>query len=1415
MPTTAVDVTATAATTRESRTVHLALAALAWLPLLFTARGVVAADTRQHLYLDPGEFIDRARSIWDPFVHMGTVTHQNLGLISPMGAWFWFVDASGLPMWVGQRLWVGAIIFAAAAGVLHLGRTLGWAVSGATASALVYGTSPYLLQYATRTSVLLLPFAGLPWLVSFTVRAARTGRWRPAAACALVVFLVGSVNATSLIMVGLAPVLWLGYVAVSGEESIGRALATGARIGVLCAGVSAWWIVGLAVQSRHGLPVLTYTETLDQVAVTSAATEVLRGLGYWVFYGREVLDPNVGAAVAYMQNPLLLAITYGIPFVAITAAVTVRFRHRGYFALLVVVGTIVAVGAFPADDPSLGGTLFREAADTTAGLALRSSTRAVPIVVLGLAVFVGRGVDALRVPPRVRWQAVGAVGVIAVAGLPALVTGGFVDPNFARPTDLPEHWEAAAAHLEAEAPVGAVLEVPGIQFTTYRWGTTYEPVTPALIDHPVIAREQLPYGSPASADLLIALDRRFQEGLVEPAAIAPVARLLGAAWVLLRNDLAFERYVSPRPRRLWADLQPLPADLRPEASFGEPVPNTPDPRLPLLDEEALGLDPDVRDPSPVELLAVDEPRGRLRAAATDHPVVIDGDGEGVVDAAAAGLLAGQRVVLYGQSLLEDDDLRRTTLDDSPSLVYTDSARKRERRWRSVRWSTGYTERADEQRPASTLGDGDLTVFDDIEPSAQTTVIQQGARVDASTYGGPFTLDPDVRPALAVDGRADTAWVVGPFSDPRGESITIRPDLPTDGPVVLTQFRGPNHITEVDVTVDDGAPQRIVLDDRSLTDDGQPLDVPATGIATLTIEIVATSGDPTSGAPVGLAEISIGGLQVVEVVQLPTGLVDDVGTSMPMAPVSYVMTRLRSDPFEPVRGDEEDALRRRFRVGTTREFTVEGSVRLAGAAASATLDTAIGTSGPAIDASTVLPGDLDSRGAAAFDGDPTTAWRPAFLDLEGSWLSVDAGRSVTIDTLDVTIIDDGDHSVPTEFELTVDGRSQLVAVPPGTGDASTGTRAITVPVTPMTGTDIRLSITAAEHRLTTDYYTRAPIATPIGVAEFVVPGVDAVSVAATIDTGCRSDLLSVDGLAVAIRVRGTTADALAGRPLAFEACDAVQLVTGDHDLQAAPGSATAFDLDRIVLRTVEDESADGSADGPADERASALTDVEMTSSTRYEATLDPGGDTYVVLAQSHEAGWTLRVDGVDQGAPTLVDGGFNGWRVPASRAIRTVEVEWTPQRAVDRAILVTAAFLLVALALQATGRRAGGDRVAADRPGFGLAGARQRPPATAAVILGCTAVAGTLTLGAAGFLLGGSAALIALRGRRGRQLVAGATAAAWAIAAGWVIIEQVLRPRRPDFEWAAGLVGPNRLALAAIVLLTASVLVADRTPEPTS
>ena len=657
------------------------LALLSYVPFLLSSPGKVSADTKPYLYLDPGRLLARSAYLWSDHLGTGTVPHQGIGYLFPMGPYYWAMDQLGVPDWVAQRLWMGSISFAAAVGALWLLTMLGTRRSGALVGALVYVLTPYQLAFTARISVLLLPWAALPWLVGLTARALARRGWRDPAVFALVALAAGSVNATALLLVGIAPVLWLVVALVQRRASIGAVAATVGRIGVLTIGVSLWWAVGLVLQSRYGFSVLDATESLARVSGSTLPADLVRGFGNWFLSGSDRLGPWLEQAGDYRTEKILTVVTLGVPLAAFAAAACVRWRHRAYFVVLVVVGVVVGVGAWPYGDPSPLGSVFKSFANGSAlGLALRNTPRVVPVVVLGLAGLLAAGVSALASRPRLRLVVVGAVVLCVVVGFLPVWRHGYLSAGVERPEDVPRYWQDAAAALDAEGDSTRVLEIPGSLFSAYRWGNTVEPVTPGLMDRPYVARELLPYGTAASVNLLAALDRRIQDGTLDAASLAPMARFLRAGTISVRSDLQYERYDTPAPGVLWRWLtDPAAAGLGTPVAFGPKIPNP------------AGTAPSASAAPAVALLPVLDAQRIVDVKPARRSVVLSGDGDGIIDASAAGLLDGHQLVQYAVTL-DDGDLR-AAIARGADLVLTDSARKRSRHWDVLRGDVGPTERA--------------------------------------------------------------------------------------------------------------------------------------------------------------------------------------------------------------------------------------------------------------------------------------------------------------------------------------------------------------------------------------------------------------------------------------------------------------------------------------------------------------------------------------------------------------------------------------------------------------------------------------------------------------------------------------------------------------------------------------------------
>lgn len=1416
---------------------HGVLAAVAYVPLLLTSPGLLNADTKQYLYLDPGGLLARAPSLWDPDVGLGTVTHQNIGYLWPMGPFFWAFERLGVPDWVAQRLWIGTILFAAGAGVLFLLRVLGVlrarARPAGVAAALVYMLSPFTLGYVTGASVILLPFAVLPWLVGLTIRAVREGGWRHPALVALVVTSAGSINGSSLVYVAVGPLLWLPFaVWVTREATLRRALGAAGRIGLLTVVTQLWWIVALLVGSAYGLPLLRTTETVEQVAATSSGPEVLRGLGYWFSYGGDNVGRWLDLVTPYMQAPWLLAATFAVPVIGVAAAALLRWRHRAYFATLAALGVVMAVGAHHPGDPSVLGDAF-EAASRRSDLvlSLRNTQRAVPLVALSSAVLTGAALAALVAHRRpVALGAPALVAVVASVAMAPLWTGDLVAGRFHR-EDVPRYWTDAAEHLDETDDGTRVLELPGSDFAAYRWGNTLDPVTPGLTDRPVAARELVPFGSPASVALLNALDRRLQEGQLEPQALAPLARLMGAGAVLFRFDLEYERYRTPRPWVLWDLLTPTPEGLGPPVAFGEPAPNRAIPGVPMTDEIALATVPGETDPAPVVVFPVEDALPLVRARPLVRPVVLAGDGEGVVEAVSAGVLDGHRPVLYSADLGGDPATLQRVLDAGAELVLTDTNRRTAQRWFTLRENSGYTEAAGEQPLEHDAGDARLDVFPGSGDRARTVAVPLGGvRVRATAYGNPVSYVPDQRPSLAADGDLETAWLVGGFSEVAGERIRLDFDAPvTADRVVLVQpQRGAlnRSITRVRMTFDGGGPVDAVLGDRSRGPEGQEVTFPRRTFERLEVEITGTdlgrrrTYHGVSG--VGFAEIRVGDLLVDEVERLPTDVFDlfEPGGAGDH-PLTVVMARRRANPAEPVRTDPEEALARAFALPGGRTFALAGTARLSAYAPDDVLDRLLGIppaeeGGLTAFSSGRLPGDLAARASAAADGDPATHWSPGFLDQLGHWMFFRAPAPLTVDHLDLRLVADGRHSVPTELFLETDtGETRTIRLPT-VADREEADAVVAVPVRfdPVTARELRFTVAGVREVRTRDWYSETQVLMPVAVAELGIPGLRAPTPATAVDSGCRDDLLRVDGRPLAVRVTGE-ATAAAGRgALAVATCDpAVDLRRGDHVVRAAKGRDTGLDLDRLVFRAFAESTPAGEGES---RKSSESMEVRVTGEGRSSVAATVRGATepfLFVVAQSANEGWTLAASGAEVGERRIVDGFANGWLVvPDGDGPIELAARWEPQRAVWAGLAVSAAGVLACAALVVLARRR---RAAAPDPAPALAvpwGPVAWPPVpwrAAAGAAAVAAVAGALVAKPWVGIVLAVATVASLRLRR-PALAAGVPAVlGMGVVAAFVVAGQVVRAPRPDFGWPEAFRAVHWPAVAVVLLVAVDAIALKR------
>lgn len=1392
---------------------YLAFAALCYLPLLLTRPGWLSADTKSYLYIDPGRLLSRAWSMWDPQIGLGTVSHQTIGYLWPMGPWFWFFERLGVPDWVAQRLWWGTLLFLAGSGVVYLFRRFEWPTVAVWPAAVLYALTPYVLTHIGRLSAVLLPYVGLPWMIALTVLSIRSDRWRYPALFALLVTTVGSINLTALVLAGLGPVIWVVYVLVTRLEPWGQVLRAVGRIGALTALTSLWWLSGLMVQASHGIDIVRYTETAEVVARTSTAFEVLRGLGYWFFYGGDKLQLWLEISYEYTQRPWLIAVTFAIPVLAMTAAAVARWRHHGYAIALVVVGALLAIGAHPWDDATPFGAFLQWFLATERGLAFRSLPRVIPILALGLAMLIGAGIAAVssRWPRTGRAVAAGVV-VLGVLGLAPLWQRTLVNDNLAR-QDIPTYWHEAAAEIDARDDGTRVLELPGSDFASYRWGMTVDPVTPGLTDRPYVARELVPHGAPMGADLLNALDLRLQENTIEPTSIAPVARLMRAGDIVVRSDLEFERHNTARPRVVWQLLNRAPG-LGDPVGFGEAVPNEAGPILQHQDEQWLLYEGTLADPPPVAILGVDDAVPIVSVKASEAPLLLAGDGAGIVDAAAAGFLDGTELVRYTGDLTPEEI--RAELDDGATLVITDTNRKRGERWGALRHNRGHTERIEESPLREDLADNRLPRFPDAPPSAETVTIQRGGiTADATAYGNPITYAGEERAARAVDGDPRTAWSVGVFSDGRGERLRLRLDEPLTLDWIRIQQMSPDEsnrvITRVGVIFDGEDPIEVDLDPTSWDEPGQLVTFPERDTTEVELEILADSaGDPPrfgEFGPLGIAELTLGEDSPVidEIIAVPSYALAASGERLTATPLGLVFTRIRQDPTDRTRDDEERSIRRLVDMPVERELELAAVARLSARAEDDVIDALLGhtASDFTVSATDRMDGSRVERAASAFDGDLTTAWKTPWGQPIHHALRLRTHETLVFDGFDLSLVTDGRHSVPSELLISVDGDEVARIELPELEDHGDLGATTTVPVSfpPTEGEVLEVEVTAVREVVSIDWTEARPLAHPVAIASLDVPGISLGAAPERLDTGCRDDLLSVAGEPVPIRVSGDTEDAFAGRALQVEVCTdgPVQLPPGRQEIIAARGVDTGVDIDKLALWS---PSPDPHPE-PAPPGAVEVTGQRPHAISARLTDLDPDRPVWLILGQNLSTGWTATADGVDLGPPRLVDGFANGWMLDPPDSEVVVELRFAPQRDVNLALALSALGVVLCVALLVLSR---GDRpaIAVAPPGSidlrrRYAGSRPAPLVAIATALGvgaATALFAPLPIAIGLAVVTGVGATF----RQARPVIALLPAGMLTLAALYVLAWQIRHSILPGMEWVQEVERAHPVALAAILAL---------------
>jgi len=1243
------------------------LTALALVATFTSHPDFYIADSRFEHYWSSLDFLRGHGYLWESTNGFGAPE----AFYSPVvAAWLALLDVLGFAPAAAERLFHSAALVVAGLGVLQVVRLFrpGRGVE-ALVAALIYSFNPYSAQFLLPSN-LFMSYVVAPWLMVAAVRGSRGERpWRWAAVFALAVFAVGSVNPASLGFAFIPTVSAVVYLCAVERSATPRSVIRWVgRAGVLTTLVSLPGVVQGSVNADLVVDALVSTERPRDIGRLSSWSESWRGLGFWLTYFSDAGGLVRSEAAGFFTRWWVVAATFVVPIGGTLTLWRSRWRARLLFAGMTLPALALMVGVFPPDRPAPLGRLLEDGYGISdLGLAFRTGYKAGPALVLGLGALFAVGATALvrrlggssRRPRVVRGAAVALlVAALLVSSFPFWTGRLYSDRE--QLGAIPAYWRSALTWLDRRPDDGRVLILPGTDRTRYRWGYAGDDIFDALLERSHVQPSALWRGTAESADLLDAIDERIAGRSYLPGSLAPIARRTGVRWVLVRNDLNWQRAELPRP----ADLGALRADpdLRRVTTFGFPGENV----------VAPGTDGGVRADElalpPVEIFEVRGAGPELRVAATSAPLIVAGSGDSWPRLARSGFLDDGRPIAYSGDL--SGGQLRDALEAGAPLVVTDGARRR-----SVHISAEHIYRSHALAPGELAERGAASLFD--APGAQGRATGVDAvRIEASSYGRWYrSFDRWARPASAFDGEESTAWRVDAAAGPVGQWLRVVLREPHEVSLVEltlpTQEPGLSQATRATVRLSDGTHRSVDLADRVTA-----VSLPARSTTSIEVRIDAASGFGGGGA--GFAEVRVPGLDLAEWIRVPDDVVRsaaDPGTAelLTAADTTYLFERVVGEGPN----DEETALRRMFRTAGTREYALSGEVQVTPTTPDRALDALVGGSMGAF-GSARFAGFTDRRGGLAADGNPGTGWQVEPRPGERLTVRIPGTTVQTVDVL-VAVRDaeglGGAYSRPRELTVRIPGtgievRRSLVATAEAECDplflpgACLERHTVTFPGTATEAIEVEIGRVDPAVGLTGNV--------PVKIAEVTVTTADGATLLGASEA-MRSeclDLFAVDGAAVAVRVDGSMDDLMSGRRVSFVACAPLTLDAGDHTLASLPTFPGI--VDAVELRS------GGTGSQGRDGVTVADAVVLDRSPTRARVKVDvPEGGAFLVSGQSFDPRWRATAGGRDLGKAQALDT-FAAWHLPPGKQIVTIEYE--PQRRYELAIAVASGAVVVCLVL---------------------------------------------------------------------------------------------------------------------------------------
>jgi arabinofuranan 3-O-arabinosyltransferase len=1371
--------------------------------LAFAQRpGLATADTKINLHVDPGRFLGDVASMWTSTGQLGGVqTGQQAGYLFPMGPFFALGHLIGLPDWMVQRLWLGSLLALAAWGAVRLLDALLAQPRGVAhlVTGLVILLNPFVVTYANRTTVTLLAYAALPWLLEAVHRGLREpGGWRwPAAVALLVTAAGGGVNGAVVAWMLLGPALLLVYEVVLTEVTLPDArgfLMRAIPLGLL---LSLWWVIPAYVQSSYGVNFLQFTEQPGTVWGTTSSTEALRLMSFWLSYvgigfqGRAI--PYFDDALTLLFSAPVVVATLLLPAAALGGFAGIRrWRYAPFFLGLALVAVLVMMAGFPDGTPLRHG-LFFTYNHLAAVRFLRASYKGSPLLAVALAVLAGVAAGALWARLGVLWAGgarslvwrpvLGVAGAAVLVGAAwPLVIGHAQDAQVSYHR-IPAAWQQAASDLDRELPANSrAIVLPGDLFSFYTWGGTVDPILPALSSRAVAERSEVPYTDLRATDLLWTIDGLVHQQRLLPGQLGPLLSLIGVRSVVSGADDDLARSDAPAPADAAAQLATQPGFRQPARTYG--------PTARYASATQPGATASLPQARRYDLPSA---RGLVRVEPASDPVVVDGSADGLAGLAAFGMLPAQRPLLYAGDL-SPAALRREVASGG-DVVITDSDRRQAFAASTLEQNAGAVLAADETVSA----DGFILDPFGRGPDGETVAVYGGGvRSVQSPFSPQRAQFPEHGPFAAIDGSTRTAWLADPTLDPGQRWLEV-------------DFSLARRVPSVDlVPYDDagGSVRTVSIAGRSFAVHPglNHLSLPAgAALSSLRVAITAVS-PPEPGARAGaggIRELRIPGVHPTQALRLPVDAADALaGTDLRHDGLAYLFSRMTGDdpyqrnlthgPWSALdvadAGDAEQTMSRDFQVPARRRFDPTAWVAPFATAPDPPLDRLAGYRGPVVATSSDrADGEPRWRASQALDGDPRTAWLGSIAAGHTPWLAWQTPRPTTVRTLRL-VAPAAPVARPTQVRLTWPGGA-TPALPVDPGGRVALPRAVSAR---------RFRLTVLTAAVTGPAHPSAADRRAVGIAELRgVRGLPAIRFGGFRGAPCGAVRVRVGGAVMRLRVTGSAAAFAQGRPLPARACGApVTLAPGAQHLQVLGGT---FAVNNLRLQSPPPAPLATAAAVPA-----RVVSVGTSGRGSYDRVrVAVRGPAWLVLGEGYDRGWSATCNGRSLGAPTPIDGYANGWRI--GPGCTSVAFTFSPNRVATIGYAVSGAAALVCVLLLVIGGRRRRD-VVPDPPTVPLSPGRVAPVPAPSVVwaLPAALVFGFVFGIDAGVVAAAAIAIVLWRGIGAGPLTVAAGALLGVVVPVLYLVHPGSSAGGNHYGYAAGHLAAHWVGVAAIGLLMAAL-----------